>query len=262
MSRIRPDVRQDRIVALVEEEGDVSVDSLADRLGTSRETIRRDLTQLDQRGQLRKVHGGARRVDPDTGQIEGPFAHRMAENVEAKRAIARATASLFADGDTIMMDSGSTTAIFAEHLQRLKGLTLITNSFTALSHFARGDHQNHLFLLGGEFSIDLQETLGPMALEQLMQFHAEHAVLTVGAVQTGGIYDFDLRETELARAMVGRARQLTVLADSSKFDRTAVFEVAAMDKVTRIVTDRAPAADFAAALARQGVELIVASETA
>ncbi|MDK3018777.1 DeoR/GlpR family DNA-binding transcription regulator [Pseudodonghicola flavimaris] len=261
MSRIRPDVRQDRIVSLVEEEGTVSVDSLADRLGTSRETIRRDLTRLDRRGLLRKVHGGARRLEPETARIEGPFAARMAENVEAKRAIARTAATLFSDGDTIMMDSGSTTVIFAEHLLALKRLTLVTNSVRALSLFPRGDHQNHLFLLGGEFSVDLQETLGPMAVEQLTQFHAEHAVLTVGAVQPDGIYDFDLRETELARAMVARARRLTVLADSSKFDRGAVFEVAGLEKVQRIVTDRRPDAGVAAALAAQGVELIVAAET-
>lgn len=83
------------------------------------------------------------------------------------------------------------TFYFAEQHHRLQSLTLLTNSTAALTSLARADHTNHLFLLGGEFSIDLQETLGQMALDQLEQFHAEHAVLTVGAVMTDGIYDFD-----------------------------------------------------------------------
>lgn len=258
MSRIRPDTRHDLIVELVETEGQASVETLAERLGASRETIRRDLSLLDLRGLLRKVHGGARRLERDTGQIEGPFASRMAENVDAKRAVARAAAGLFADGDTILMDAGSTTVFFAEQLQRLDALTLVTNSVAAMPYFNRTDRHNRLFLLGGEFSLDRQETLGPLALDQLSQFHAEHAVLTVGAVQSEGVYDFDLREAELARAMVARARRVTVLADHSKFGRSGVFEVAPLAQVERIVTDRAPAPEIAAEIQARGIRLVVA----
>lgn len=99
-----------------------------------------------------------------------------------------------------------------------------------------------------------------VALAQIAEFHAEHAILTVGALDADGITDFDLQEAEIARAMVDRARTLTVVADHTKFGRRAVFSVASLERINRIVTDRAPDAALATALKAQSVSLIMPSD--
>lgn len=253
---MHPTDRHLLIVQTITRLGSASVEALADTLATSRETIRRDLTVLDGRGLVRKVHGGARRADPARTPDEGRFAARMIDNVAEKRAIASRAAGLFRTGDALFMDAGSTTVFFAERVAELAGLTVITNSVAAMRFFEPSGAK--VFLLGGEFDAEAQETLGPLAESQLRSFHAEHVVLTVGSVQAGAILDFDLREAELARAMIARARRVTVLADHSKFNRPALFEVAPLSRVDRLVTDRAPDPAMASALAQSGVEVLVA----
>jgi DeoR family glycerol-3-phosphate regulon repressor len=97
-----------------------------------------------------------------------------------------------------------------------------------------------------------------MATAQIAQFKAEHVVLTVGAITTTAIMDYDLRETEMARAMIAQAQSITVLADHHKLGRPAVFQVADLAKVARLVINRQPDPEMAAALAAAGVEIVVA----
>ena len=220
---------------------------------TSRETIRRDLAALDRQGLARKFHGGARRMEQIPSEID--FMARMTENVPEKRRIAEAAARLFNHGDTLFMDAGSTTIFFAERLAQLSGLTIITNCMGALRHLGGSAR---VILLGGEYEAAGQETLGPLTETDLRRFRADHVVLTVGAVHGDGILDYDLREASLARAMIAQARRVTVLADHAKFDRPAVFEVAPLSRVERMVTDRPPPPHIAEGLRAGGVQLILA----
>ncbi|HWH57107.1 MAG TPA: DeoR/GlpR family DNA-binding transcription regulator, partial [Terriglobales bacterium] len=146
---MRPTDRRDVIVDLVREHERVTVDFLAHQLTTSCETIRRDLTELAARGLIRKFHGGA--TLPDLAGIglkaEGSFQARMQENLREKRAIGRRAAALFSPGDTLFIDTGTTTVIFAEELARLSRLTVITNSLSIAQTIARGEG-NRAFLLG------------------------------------------------------------------------------------------------------------------
>ncbi|WP_020188023.1 DeoR/GlpR family DNA-binding transcription regulator [Methylopila sp. 73B] len=256
---MRPDERRERIVAMVLERERVSVDALADALDASRETIRRDLAELDGQGRLRKLHGGATLpglslYEPDR---EGPFQARLAENAAAKRAVARAAIGLFRPGDTLFVDTGTTTLLFAEELSRARGLTVITNSAAIAALASRGEDAQ-AFLLGGEYRDGGAECLGAMAIDQIRRFHAVHAVLTVGAVHEAGVLDYDAREAEIARAMVAQARAVTVLADASKFDRSAPFVVAPLEAISRIVTDAVPVGPIADALVAAGVEVVAA----
>ena len=259
---MNPAARRETIVQLVDELGEVHVDALSEQFETSRETIRRDLNELDGAGLIRKFHGGARKASngADTGLIEGPFDARMAMRTAEKAAIGRCAAGLFEEGAVIFVDTGSTTIAFARALARRRGLTVITNSPEIAGLLARPEGQHRLYLLGGEIAAEGRETLGALAIEQLRQFKAQHAVLTIGGMTRGEIMDFDLRETELARAMVARAGKVTVLADHSKLDQAGVFEVAELSQIDRLVTDREPPEEFAAALRAAGVEIIVADE--
>lgn len=257
-TEVQPFERRERIVALVSRTGEMTVEALADALEMSRETIRRDLTQLDAAGKLRKFHGGARPMTVPAGTMEkeGPFAQRLAQNAEAKRKLARAACRLFQPGDSLFIDTGSTTVALAEALAGLDGLVVVTNAPRIVVTLA-ANPSHSLFLIGGAYGADAGESLGPLALEQIGKFRVRHAVLTIGALDTQSVMDFDLQEAEVAKAMIERADRITVLADHSKFDRRAVFEVAPLSRIDTLVTDKPPSEAMGRALAAAGVEVIL-----
>lgn len=253
-----PEERRAEILRLAQAEAQVGVEDLASRLATSRETIRRDLTLLADRGLLLKFHGGARLPRPD---IEGSFQSRMATNVAAKRAIARAAARIFEPGDTLFIDTGSTTLCLAEELGRLNGLTAITNAPALARAIANGDGGNRSFLIGGDFKIDNEETAGPLAIEQIRRFRPRYAVLTVGALDIeGGVMDYDIDEAQIAEAMIAQAERVVILADSSKFGKQALFQVCSLETADLLVTEAMPGQALLAFLEQADVRTIVAAE--
>lgn len=256
---MQPSSRFEEIIALLAHSGEMTVEALADRLHVSRETVRRDLARLDTDGRLRRFHGGAKAIAVPAAVMENewPFAQRMAQNAMAKKAIAAAAAQLFEPDDSLFIDTGSTTIAFAEALASSQALVTITNSPRIAATLAAG-HSHKVFLIGGAYGVDAGESLGPLALEQIGKFRARHAVLTIGAIDQASVMDFDVQEAEVAKAMIERADRVTVLADHSKFDRRAVFEVAPLARIDTLVTDLAPTESMARAIAAAGIELIVA----
>ncbi|AIO34611.1 deoR-like helix-turn-helix domain protein [Burkholderia cenocepacia] len=253
---MKPSERHAAIVQLVRDSGKVTVDFLADHLGTSKETIRRDLTELSLRGQIRKYHGGAERLDRAT---EGEFRARLHEQAEEKRAIGRLAASLFDRDDTLFVDTGTTTLAFAEELATRPSMTIVTNSLTITQMMARSPEKHRVFLIGGEFLEEASENVGPLAVEQIAQFTARDAVITVGAIDTSGAMDFELREAEIARAMIAQARRITIIADTTKLNRTALFRVCQLNQIHRLVVNAYPEPQLAEALTAAGVEILVPS---
>lgn len=249
----KPDARRERIVEIVHQRERVSVDQLAALLGSSRETVRRDLSLLSDARRIRKYHGGA--MMPDAMK-EGPLAHRLQVAVSQKTAIARAAAALFDAGDTIFVDMGTTTLSFAHALVERPGLTVITNGPEIARVAAEGGAK--VFVIGGEYRSDFGEMAGPLAVEQIERFHAAHAVITIGALAENGPMNFQLEEAQIARAMIAQARSVTVLADRSKLGKAALFQVCPLATLDRLVIDHAPDAAMMAALDAAEVEVIVA----
>lgn len=229
-----PAHRRDAILTLGLSGERLEVEFLAARFGASRETIRRDLAVLDRQGLLRRVHGGA--IAPGDLVEEGPFGQRMRQQVAAKRAMARHVAAGLAPGDSIFVDTGTTTLFLAEEIGKRKDLIIITNSGDIATLCEKGKG-NRVLLIGGEFRGPGRESVGPMAVAQIGQLRAARAILTVAAVTPRGVFDIDPQEAEVARAMVAQADEVTVLADASKMGRAGVFQVCPMAKVARIVTD-------------------------
>lgn len=257
---MRPHERHEEIVKLVNALGEVSVDELADKLGMSKETVRRDLVNLDATGRIHKFHGGARTPRNGVSETlgEGPFAARMSENQDRKRVIAQAAASLLVPGDSLFLDTGTTTLLFAETIASMSRLTVITNSSRIASIIAaEPDHK--VFLIGGAYSHDASETVGTLAVEQILRFRARYAFLTVGAIDQSGLLDFDESETQIARAMIERVETVNVLADSSKFSKRGIFEVAPWAQVDRLISDDHPPKAIADAMAGAGTELLIAA---
>ncbi len=248
--------RQRRILEIVRQQDRATVEELSTLLGISYETVRRDLTDLEKTGKIQKIHGGAT-LPRMFG--EGPFQQRMADNAEAKISIAKAAAPLFSKGDTVFIDTGSTTLYFTECLTEISGLTIITNS-TAIARIASiAESDNRVFLLGGEFSSNNHQTVGTMVATQARSFQAHHAVLTIGAMDAkAGAMVFSIEEAQVAVAMIEQSQSLTILVDSSKFDKIASFKVCSLDQIDRMVCEKKPSGDLAKALTAAGVDVIQA----
>jgi DeoR family glycerol-3-phosphate regulon repressor len=254
LSRFTPEHRRTMIMDIARERGRLLVEDLVQEFSASSETIRRDLNHLAAAGALRKFHGGAclpSLVD------ETPFSIRMSEQISGKRAIARAAARLFTNGDSLFIDTGTTTLFLAEELVHLSNLSVVTNSSTIAA--ALSGNGNTIFVLGGLYQADAGETIGPATIEQIGRFHASHAVLTIGAIHPkNGVMDFSLGEAQVARAMIEHADHVTVIADRSKVGRGAFGKVCTLETIDRFITDIAPAPDMTQALLDAGVELVVA----
>jgi DeoR family glycerol-3-phosphate regulon repressor len=249
--------RQNKLIEIVRAREKASVDELATLLETSHETIRRDLTILSETGKILKVHGGAR-MPHVLG--EGPFKQRLSENIDAKMRIAQTAAALFEPGQTLFVDTGSTTLLFVEALAHISDLTIVTNSTEIARTFAINNTSGSVFLLGGEFSAGNSQTIGTMTTAQVRGFRAHHAVLTVGALDArSGAMDYNIDETQIARAMIEQSESVTVLADSSKLGSVASFEVCPLSSINRLVTDEAPSDDLLLQIENAGAEIILPS---
>lgn len=251
---MNPAQRRMQISELIASRGEVSVEALARSFRVSPETIRRDLTRLAAEGMVQKIHGGARRPRM---RDEGSYSDRMARDVAAKITIAQKLATVISPGDTIFMDTGSTTLICAEALRATPGLTVITNSLRIANLLGKPEIKANVHVLGGVYSADNAETLGAHAIEHLGRFQADHAVLTVAALDAqAGAMDADVREAEIARAMIARADQAIVVAHRAKIGLRAAHRVCDLDEIDALVCDGRPDPDFVAALEAAGVDLI------
>ncbi|MDR7126781.1 DeoR/GlpR family DNA-binding transcription regulator [Pseudotabrizicola sp. 4114] len=247
--------RHGAILKLLEERGPLSVAALADTLEVSSETLRRDVRALADAGAVVRVHGAVGLA----GQVgEAPFHRRMRENAGPKQAIARAMAAQIADGDSLMLDTGTTTSFLARELLGHRRLTVVTNS-SDIARTLATVNGNRVFMAGGELRGDSGASLGASALAFIRAFAVEHAIISAGAVDASGVMDFDLQEAEFARAVLACGARRVVVTDASKFGRRGFIRVSGFDVVDEIVTDSAPPPDLAAALALAGTRVLLAA---
>ena len=247
----RPTPRHADILKLVHERGTVRVEEIASRLGVSQETVRRDIRPLALAGEVVKLHG-AIALPHDVG--EAPFERRLRENAEAKRAIARHAARHISDGDSLMLDTGTTTSFVARELTDHRRLTVVTNS-TDIARILATRNGNRVFLAGGALRPDSGAAFGKSALDFIAGFRVRLTILSVGAVDETGLMDYDLEEAELARLMLTRADRRAVVTDHTKFGRAGLIRVAGFDGIDTLVTDHPPPPAIATALTASGAAL-------
>jgi len=252
-----PEVRRSEVGRIVLERGRASITELAEELKVSEETVRRDLNVLHEKGLVVKVHGGA--ITPDRPGL-GTYEKRQLSQASEKRRIALAATKLFTPGSSIMIDAGSTPELVAEYLAPRGAYTVITNSMTIARQFWRNSDGSTVIMLGGELRVDTEDTLGEITLNQLAGFNADHAILAAAGVsETGDIMRYRIDEVMIARAMVARAREVTIVADHTKFESIAPMNICGLQQVTNLVTDRPVSDSFAELAARSGTNLVIAS---
>ena len=225
--------RHRAIVAMLTEQGSATVKELREQLGVSPETIRRDLSVLDQQSRLIKTHGGAVRIDEDKPGIT----ERQRANAEAKKAIAARAASFVFDGATVILDCGSTTQCVADALSDKQGLTVITNDLTICGKLARRNG-NTVHLLGGEILDEEDATEGPDTTAMLSHYVADIAIIGCGGISSGPwLMAYTRAGRELRRMMLEAAKISIAVADSTKFDLSPPVRVDNFESVTYLVTD-------------------------
>jgi DeoR family glycerol-3-phosphate regulon repressor len=245
--------RRALILEVLAKKGSVSVGELHRRLKVSRETIRRDITRLASEDRLKKTHGGAL----SRGAVEAAFDERQAVNVDGKRAIGRLAATLVPDGASVIIDAGATTAHLAEALAGRRRLIIYTNDLRAALRLA-GHNDNRVHVLGGELVDGEGATMGRDATVMMGNYFADFAFVGVGALSSKpALMDYGREAAVLRGMMLGQARTPVLLADHTKFERTAPVRVDNLDLVTHVVVDRRPEGKLAAALKTLGADLLV-----
>lgn len=229
--------RQREIVDVAHAEGTVRIGRLARQMDVSLETIRRDIRPLVAAGTLLKFHGA---VSPALTASEAPFERRMRENADEKKEIARHVAKMIADGDSVMLDTGTTTSILARELLHKTGLTIVTNS-SDIARTLATVNGNKVYMAGGELRGDNGAAFGRSAIEFISNFSVRHAIISISAVDAEtGLMDHQLAEAEFARTVLGCGQQRTVVTDHTKFSRSALVKVCGFEGFDLLITDKTP----------------------
>jgi DeoR family glycerol-3-phosphate regulon repressor len=249
--------RHGRILDLLGREGTVTIAALAEHLEVSSETIRRDVGPLAARGLVVRMHGA---VGLAGGAGEAPFHRRMGENAAAKQSIAQAVAAQVRNGESLAVDTGTTTSFLARALTRRERLEIVTNS-TDIARTLGGRNGNRVHLLGGRYNADSGAVLGGETVEAVLRFRVDHAVISAGAIAEDGVMDYDPDEAAFARAVLQSGQRRLVVSDSGKFGRNALIRVCPLSDFDVLTTNAAPPAALARALRRARVVTTVATST-
>ncbi|MCM3782679.1 DeoR/GlpR family DNA-binding transcription regulator [Neobacillus mesonae] len=245
--------RRQYIIDIAQNDKRVLVSELSQKFEVTEETIRRDLEKLEKEGILTRTYGGA--ILNKHSNEDLPFVTRHATNLEIKQKIARKALGFIHDGDTLMMDPSSSSLALIKMLGSRSGLTIITNSAIAMHEVASSGHQ--LISTGGTLRTQSMSLTGTVAQDTVRKYHVDKFVLSCKALSLNkGIMDSNEPESELKRTMLQQAAKVILLADHTKFDKTAFIQLASFANIHVLITDREPDAAWVQLLQEQEIELI------
>lgn len=249
--------RRVAILSMLDQSSSVQVAEVAEAFGVSRVTARADLDALEHDGKLRRTHGGAVSLSKTlTVSIQDA---RVNVNVEAKRAIAVAAAGLVSDGDSILVDSGTTALEFVRALGGRTGVTVVTDDFTIADFVDRSMPAMDVVMLGGALRKGHRYTIGPLTLAALGMLHPDKAFVSPTAYVPGhGLMTNYPSMAELKRAYLGCAGKTYVLLDSAKVGASGLLRFGSLTEVDVVVMDADPTGVVAAEAAELGCGLVLA----
>lgn len=243
--------RQQRVLDILQAQQAAQLDDLAQRLGVSASTIRRDLDALERKGLVERTHGGAvyRGDKADSaaapaaasngngGATQGNIvlAERMKEHVAAKRAIGIYAAAQIQPHMTLLLDGGST-VIYAAQQIRARPLQVVTSSLSIANLFA-DDDQVELLLIGGNLYPRTGVMVGPIATGCLADLYADLALFSLAGIYDDAAFNINLPMVQVEQAMMRQATRSLMLMDSTKFGRKSLVRVCGLSEVDQIVTD-------------------------
>jgi DeoR family fructose operon transcriptional repressor len=245
--------RQKRIVDYLNEQKRASVAELSERFGVSASTIRRDLQELEEAGLLRRTHGGA--LSLEQVGFEPTFQEKEDRHREEKRRIAVRAAAMVREGETVLLDAGTTTLELARELAGFQRLTVVTNSVFAVRELS-GHAGIELICTGGMVRDRTLSMVGPPALRTLESVRVDKAFIgTNGIDPEAGLTTPHMLEAQVKRAMIRAAKQAILLADSGKAGQVAFARFASVQDIHAWITDREVPEAFVRQVEEQGVKV-------
>lgn len=243
--------REQAILTMLAEKGGVTVADLSQSLEVSEVTIRSDLTSMEEQGLLNRVHGGA------VPSIHPHIFERQRLFIEEKQRIAKAAADLVCEGDTIMIEAGTTTALVARYLVGKKHVHIVTNSMLAFTA-ARTNPYTKITIVGGEFRKSTESFVGSIAADAIRRFNVKYAFVgTDGFSAKVGITTHLMEGGDIIKAMKERAEQMILLADSSKYNKAGVVTILPLSSIDTIITDKAICKEALAEIKEHNVRVII-----
>jgi DeoR/GlpR family transcriptional regulator of sugar metabolism len=248
--------RRQKVLELVNERSFVTLGELAKTLNASESTIRRDLDYWDEHGLIKRTHGGAMfRCDtPEMPALE----ERTSRAMEEKRLIAKAAAERIQNGDSVLIDGGTTTLELAKLLIG-RPVQIVTNSLPIAQLFG-SSRETDLVILGGYVYPRTGVALGPLTIRMLEEIHVRQLIMGVGGITSEGLFNSNLLLVETERAMMRCADEVVVLADHTKIDQTALTFLCKLNDIDTFIVDRDVAPEQRALLGTADARVIVAGE--
>ncbi len=246
--------RRQHVLDLLGRQGFATLSDLARTLSVSESTLRRDLAYWEERGLLRKIHGGA--MYTGESATLPPLEERSDKQIDEKKAIAQVAADRIRDGDAILIDGGTTTIELARLLVG-RPLQVVTNSLPIAQLFS-GSQQTDLVMLGGYVYPKTGVALGPMLIRQLEDVHVQQMLLSVSGITPKGFFNSNMLLVEAERRMMRCADEVVVLADHSKFGRQALAHLCELGAVDSLVTDSGTVTDHRRMVDDAGVRVSIA----
>lgn len=245
-----PAVRRQKIVEQVRAAGAVRVSELAEELGVSDMTVRRDLNHLVKEGELHKVHGGAR-LQPGSSADEPGFRSKSELQLPEKAAIAAAAATLVEPGMSVSLTSGTTTFALARALRQIPEITVVTNSPRIADVLQDAPARDQTVLLTGGLRTVSDALVGPLATAALRSLHVDRCFMGVhGLSMSDGLTTPNMMEVEVNELFLQRSDSRVVLADSSKWGMRGLYSIAPLDSIDTLITDTGLADSDAELIAR------------
>lgn len=253
------ELRRQEIVAIIQKAGKVTVEDLSNQFSVSPATIRNDLTELEQRGLLRRTHGGA--ISRNFAGYELTNQEKAVRNVEQKKAIAAKAMEHIRPGNVIALDSGTTTFELAKLLENIPNLTIITNDLKIATLLEQNENST-VILLGGMLRPKFHCTIGSSVLNALDTLYIDTAFLgTNGLSLRRGLSTPRIETADIKRKMISIAGNVIVLTDSSKVNNEAFASFASLSDINTLITDDAMDAGFVADMKALGVDVQLVMKT-
>ena len=252
---MNPNPRQLTLLNVVQTLGSVTVEQLADQLGVTLQTVRRDVQRLADEGLLTRFHGGVRVPSSTTENI----AHTQREslNAEGKQRIARSVAAAVPNDCSLILNIGTTTEAIARALRYHTGLRVITNNLNVASILSVNP-KSEVIVVGGVVRGRDQGIVGEAAVDFIRQFKTDITLIGISGIEADGtLRDYDYREVKVSQTIISHAREVWLAADGSKFNRPAMVELARLAQIDRLFTDVVPPEPFPTLLAEAQVRLDV-----
>ena len=250
--------RQNKIIELLKQQKTVKIKELAELFDVSIITIRRDFDILEESGVIKKIYGGAMLVETTPAEIVQPFfSARIEKHRAEKLLVASAAAALVQNGDTIVLDIGTTCFEVAKQLKKHSDVTVLTNSLPILNELVGTDLT--VYSLGGLLRSGELALCGSVAMNSLKDFCVNKAFISAaGITLENGLTNHNRDNAKLCAAIVDRADQTILVTDSSKFDRNAFAVVGPLECVDTIITDSGISQEYADEIRQRGIQLIIA----